>query len=405
MSARRRTLTAGWVLPGGGLPPLRRGEVTIEGGQVVEVREASRGSSAAFGEDLGPGVLLPGLVNAHCHLELSHLAGRVRPAGDFVAWVADLVEARAAVNGPRLVRTAAREAIDALVACGTVALGDVSNALLHLDLLGASPLRSVVFFELLGWDPAAASRVMAAAEARLRDVGGRTPFENVQVRLAAHAPYSVSEALFRALAKAGEPASLHLAESPHESRFLAEGDPAWSAFLQSRGLGDVAFTPPRVSPVRYMDALGVLGREGPPLVAAHCVQADLEDCRLLAERGVFVVLCPRSNERLGVGTPPLPALLAAGVRLCLGSDSLTSAPSLDVLEDARALHRAFPEIAPHVLVAMATAGGASALGLDDLGTILPGKRAALAYADTPSTPIDPYAFLLDHEVRLRPVPA
>jgi cytosine/adenosine deaminase-related metal-dependent hydrolase len=93
------------------------------------------------------------------------------------------------------------------------------------------------------------------------------------------------------------------------------------------------------------------------------------------------------------------------VRLCLGSDSLASAPSLDVLEDARALHRAFPETAPRVLVEMATAGGAQALGLSDLGTLAPGKRAGLAHAPAAGTVDDPYAFLLDSGTHLRPVPA
>lgn len=389
------------MLPGGDAAPLRRGEVVIEGGRVLEVRPASRPRAAV--RDLGDGVLLPGLVNAHCHLELSHLAGRLRSTGDYVAWVSELVAARTAADGAPPVREAAAEAIASLVACGTAAVGDVSNALPHLDLLGASPLRSVVFFELLGWDPAAASRVMAAAEARLHEVGGRRPFDNVEVRLAAHAPHSVSERLLRAFLEAGEPASIHLAESPHESRFLAQGDPAWSAFLSARGLGHVAFTPPGMSPVRYLDRVGVLGRKGGALLAAHCVQASAEDCRLLAERGVKVALCPRSNARLGVGIAPVPTLLAAGVRLCLGSDSLASAPSLDVLEDARALQHAFPDIAPRVFVEMATAGGAGALDLRDLGTLAPGKRAALAYAEAPSTPDDPYAFLLAPGVRLRPV--
>jgi aminodeoxyfutalosine deaminase len=400
VSSRRRTLSAGWVLPGGGAAPLRRGEVVIEERRVVEVRPTSRGSAA---EDLGPGVLLPGLVNAHCHLELSHLADHVRQAGDFVTWVDQLVSARASGDEPAHVRQAAGSAIEALVACGTVAVGDVSNGLLHLDLLGAAALRAVVFFELIGWDPARASRVMATAAARLQEVGGRRPFDNVEVRLAAHAPHSVSEAVFRALGETGEPASLHLAESREEGRFFLEGDAAWSAFLAARGLAHVSFNPPGLSPVRYLDRLGVLSRKGGPLLAVHCVQVDLEDCRLLAERGVRVALCPRSNARLGVGTPPLPALLAAGVGLCLGSDSLASAPSLDVMDDARALHRSFPEVAPRVLVEMATAGGADALGLPDLGTLGPGQRAALAYADATQTPAEPYAFLLDDATRLRPL--
>jgi aminodeoxyfutalosine deaminase len=396
---------AGWVLPIS-TPPVRDGMVAIEDGRIAWVGPAAApGRPEGDPVDLGPGVLLPGLVNAHCHLELSHLQGRLEARGDFAAWVEELVCVRSADEDPESVRGAAARAIEGLAAGGTAAVGDVSNSLAHLDLLGASALRAVVFFELIGWDPRVASRVLEAADARLLAVGGRRPFTGVEVRLAAHAPHSVSPDLFRALAARGEPAALHLAESPHESRFLTTGDEAWSAFLAGRGLGHVAFRPPGVSPVRYVDGLGVLGRHGAPLLAAHCVQVDAADCALLAERGTFVALCPRSNAHLGVGLPPLPALLAAGVRLCLGSDSLASAPSLDVLEDARFLHRAFPEVPADLLVEMATAGGAAALGLADMGTLAEGYRAALAHAPSARELGDPHAYLLGGGVSLRSVAA
>ena len=93
-----------------------------------------------------------------------------------------------------------------------------------------------------------------------------------------------------------------------------------------------------------------------------------------------MALCPRSNRNLGVGLPPLPDLLADGVRLCLGTDSLASAESLDLLQDAALLHRTYPAVDPAVLVHMATAGGAAALGLTDLGALAPGRAAAIAFA-------------------------
>jgi cytosine/adenosine deaminase-related metal-dependent hydrolase len=120
---------------------------------------------------------------------------------------------------------------------------------------------------------------------------------------------------------------------------------------------------------------------------------------------VSVVLCPRSNAHLGVGVPPLPALLAAGVRLALGTDSLASAPDLDVLEDARALRASFPDVPARILVDMATSGGAQALGIGDLGAIAPGRRARLAYAPAPEVPPDPFAFVLAPGVRTRGVQA
>jgi cytosine/adenosine deaminase-related metal-dependent hydrolase len=385
---------AGWIVPVDA-PPLRDGAVAVADGRVEWVG-AARQAPPGEERDLGPGVLLPGLVNAHCHLELSHLARRLTGASGFVDWVGRLVAARGEAS-PAEVRAQTAAGIAQVESTGTVAVGDVSNTLAHLDLLASSSLRGRVFFELIGWDPATADRVLDTAHARL---GALNLPDHVTVSLAAHAPHSVSPGLLTAIVEAGGIASLHLAESPQERRFLEAGDAEWSAFLGGRGLGHVAFAPPGVSPVRHVEALGVLR---PGLVAAHGVQVDAADRALLAERGVFVVLCPRSNEALGVGRAPVPELRAAGVRLALGTDSLASVPTLDLWDDVLALHRAFPTLEPEWLVRTATRGGAEALGYDDLGRIAPGAAAAFAFAEGPASLADPLAFLLSGEARLRGV--
>ncbi|HEY3121520.1 MAG TPA: amidohydrolase family protein [Vicinamibacteria bacterium] len=386
-------LTSSWVITAAG-PPLREGRVRVEGGSIVAVGTAGDPAVRGDARDLGPGILMPGLVNAHCHLELSHLAGRIDRSGGFVDWVERLLAARASEQ-PATVRAAAGEAIRSAQASGTVAVGDVSNRLAHLDLLEDSRLQAVVFHELIGWDPAAAESALAGAWPRSR---GR-----VEVRLAAHAPHSVSPALFEALRRRGGPAAVHLAESEAESTFIARGDGAWRAFLERRGLGHVPFQPTGRTPVRYLEGLGIL-RAG--LLAAHCVRVDADDRRLLAEAGVSVAVCPRSNRNLGVGLPPVESLLQAGVRVCLGTDSLASVDSLDLVDDMVALHRELPALEPRLIVEMATIRGAEALGLDrELGAIAPGRRAALAHASAADPPADPYAFLVSGQARLRPVEA
>ncbi len=369
-------------------PPIADGCVVVEGGRIEWVGPFGAAPSGRV-QDLGDGVLLPGLVNAHTHLELSHL-GHLRSVGEqgFVAWIEAVVAARGAP--PEEVRARVSEAIPGLLASGTVALGDVSNALSHLDLLDESGLDATVFLELLGWDPARAEEILAWADRRLSETAGRrTP-----VRLAAHGPHSVSPRLFEGLKARGGAASIHLAESPSETRFLIAGDGEWPGFLARRDLAGVAFEPPGVRPVPYLDSLGVLT---PGLLAVHCVQTTPDDWALLARRRVWAVLCPRSNRNLGLGLPPLEGLLAAGVQLCLGTDSLGSAESLNVLDDAAFLHRAFPALDPALLVRMATATGAQALGRSDLGTIEPGKRAALAFAASDPGLADPLGFLVSGE--------
>lgn len=382
-------------------PPLRDGRVAVRGGRIAWVgRAGDPGEPGGELRDLGPGILLPGLVNAHCHLELSHLAGQLPFGAGFVPWVEGVVERRGRFAEDE-VRSATAAAVRFLEERGTVAVGDVANALGHLDLLAVSRLSAVVFLELLAWDPAKAESVLSWADERLCGVVP-TLRPGLEVRLAAHAPHSVSPALLRLLAARGGPAAIHLAESPDETAFLADGGGQWPAFLEKRGLGDVAFSPPGASPVRYADGLGVLH---PRLVAAHGVQVDAADREVLARRGVHVVLCPRSNRNLGIGTADVPALLGAGVRLALGTDSLASVETLDVLDDAVLLHRQFPDLDPAAVVRTATLGGAEALGFEDLGAITAGKRAALAFAAATSPPAEPYELLLSGEARLRAVEA
>ena len=392
-----RIFTGSWVVPVSS-PPLARGRVAVEGGRIAWVgRAGEAGEPDGPVTDLGDGVLLPGLVNAHCHLELSHLAGKVDRAHGFARWVDSLLKARAAAD-EKEVRDALRRGLSQLEGTGTVALGDVSNAVAHLDLLEASTLDAVVFYELLGWDPARAPLLLEAADR----VSGLARAQTLRTRVkpAAHAPHTVSPALLAGLVHRGGPAAIHLAESPTETRFLAGGDAEWSAFLKSRGT-DVAFTPPGQSPVRYLEAAGALR---PGLVAAHCIHADAGDRALLATHGVHAVICPRSNAALGSGTADVPALLADGVRLALGTDSLASVETLDLLADAAFLQRTFPDLPPAAIVRMATLGGAEALGFEDLGALAPGRRARMAWAPAPAALADPLAFLTSGEAQARPLP-
>jgi cytosine/adenosine deaminase-related metal-dependent hydrolase len=392
-----RILATSWVAPVVA-PPIADGAVAVEAGRVAWVgRRGDTGMPAAPVTDLGPGVLLPGLVNAHCHLELSHLAGLARRRRGFVDWIEGIIEERDRA-GPDAARAATADAISFLEsATATVGVGDVSNGLAHLDLLAASSLASVVFYELIAWDPLRAEAAVAEAEGRLRALPADLAARDVTVRLAAHAPYSVSPEVLRALRHRGGPAAIHLAESPAESRYLEDGSGEWAGFLARRGLGQVPFRPPHASPVRYLESLGVLH---PGLLAAHCVQVDDADASSLAGAGVSVALCPTSNRNLGVGTAPVTRLLAAGVRLCLGTDSAASGDGLDVAAEMVGVRRAFPDVPAAEIVRMATANGAAALGLHDLGAIAPGKRARLAFAALGAGVREPLEWVVAGEAKI-----
>ena len=404
---------AAFVLPVAS-PPIRDGFVAVRDGVVTTVGPINdRPREGAFSEiDLGPTILMPGFVNAHTHLELSHLQGAVPADRGFVSWIEDQLRVRAG-RSPDEVPVAIRKAIAAMQEAGTVAVADVSNSLAAVEPLKESALHALVLHEILGFDPGKAGVVMEQTKAArekslstLRDqdrapTGAHlTKPPRVRIEGAAHAPHSISRELFALLMKDGGVKSIHVAESRSEDDFLRDGSGAWREFLDRR-VGPVAFTAPNTSPVRYLEALGVLTSG---LLAVHCVRVDEADAQLLAARGAFAVLCPRSNEFLGNGVPPLALLLGNGVLVALGTDSLASCSSLDVLEDARLLARKFPRVPKAALLHALTRGGALALGFESLGEIRPGalaRFAAISFAGAP--PFDPLAFVLGEAVPARGV--
>jgi cytosine/adenosine deaminase-related metal-dependent hydrolase len=380
-------------------PPIRDGFVAVHEGVVTGVGPiGERPPGPGLREvDLGSTILMPGFVNAHTHLELSHLAGAVPGARGFVPWIEDQLRVRAERAGDD-VEAAIRKAIASLVASGTAAVADVSNSLAAVGPLGESTLHALVLHEILGFDPAKAALVMEQTRASRAVAKAGAP--GVRVEVAAHAPHSISRELFALLMKDSGVKSIHVAESRAEDDFLRDGSGDWREFIDRR-VGRVPFAAPGKTPVRYLEALGVLR---PGMLAVHCVRVDETDAKLLAERGAFAVLCPRSNEYLGNGVPPLAMLLGSGVGIALGTDSLASCPSLDVLEDARDLARKFPRVPRSALLHALTRGGAMALGFEDLGEIREGaaaRFATLAFEGT--APRDPVAFALSEAVPARGV--
>ena len=393
-----KLLSASWVVPVGA-PPIRGGCVAVEAGTIEWVgRTGDADEPEGTHEDLGDGVLMPGLVNAHTHLELSHLDGLAKRTNGFVPWVQALVDERDRIPDHEMKGHVGAALEHLQQETATVAVGDISNTLASVTPIGLSALRAVVFHEILGWDPQKADEALKAAEQRW--VRLDTGSASVRVEQAAHAPHSVSPALFDAMRAKGGIAAIHLAESPAEIQFLKDGTGEWAAFLERRGLGHVRFEAPGVSPVRYAESLGIL-HQG--LLAAHAVHVDDVDITILAQRGVFVAACPTSNRNLGVGTAPIPRLLRGGVRVCLGTDSLASGDSLDVAREMAEVHRSFPHLPPRSILRMATTTGAAALRIPDIGTIAPGRRAALAFAHGPVPGDDPERFVVSGEAKLRRV--
>jgi aminodeoxyfutalosine deaminase len=389
-------LRAAWIVPIGA-PPIRDGWVAISDGRVVAAgAPGARVQSGPPVRDLGSVAVLPGLVNAHMHLELSYLRGLVPPGRTLVDWVRSLIALRRA-DDERVAADcleAARVAIAEAAACGTAVVGDISNSLATPALLEASALAAVVFYEQLRFNVSDAEELVRQA---CREIDRFSSAGSVRVSLAAHAPYSVAPLVLRAMRQAMDcrpflPASIHVAESAEETQFIADGGGPWRELLEARGAWDPAWVPPGVSPVRYLDESGFLhGR----LLAVHGVQMTDDDLRRVARHGATLVTCPRSNAYTGAGTPPIAAFYASGVRVAVGTDSLASVPDLDLFAELAEMRRIAPLVPAGVLLDSATRQGARALGFDaEYGTIEPGKRARLLVVDVPSRVTDVEEYLV-----------
>lgn len=367
---------AAWVVPIT-QPPIRDGWVDVQHGQVVAVGPATDDRHPTAGVppeiDLGPSAILPGLVNAHTHLELSGLRSQVPPTSSMPIW-ARRVMARTAHAAPDV--PSIRAAIAEVTRSGTALVGDISNTLASVVPLRDAGVPAVVFKEVLGFN----ERDPSARVARLCAELAQPSTDSLRLRLAAHAPYSVSADLFVALRAAADehelwPLSVHAAESREEIEFLRAGTGAWRDVLEERGRWDPQWRPSGEGPVRYLDDLGWLGAH---TLLVHGVQFTDHELRLVAAAGATLVTCPRSNQWTGAGPPPLDRFYAQGVQVAVGTDSLASVDDLNLFAEIHEVRRLAPSIPARAILRSATFAGAEALGFGaELGRIAPGARAAL----------------------------
>jgi cytosine/adenosine deaminase-related metal-dependent hydrolase len=374
------SLTARFIFPVDG-PPLEAGIVVIKGDRLLAIE---RKNSRKADIELGNVAVIPGLVNAHTHLDLSGLRGRVAFTGNFTDWLRTVIQHRRTMKVDD-VQSAFQAGINECLLTGTTLVGDISGMGLSWRALEAASLRAVVFYELLGLTKERATQAWAEAQTWLA-VRQATP--NCRPGLSPHAPYSVRASLFESAAHTSLPLSIHLAETQEELGLLKDHDGPFREFLLDMGVWDKHGLAKGVSEVIQMNA------KVQNLLLIHGnyldTQADLPPCST-------VVYCPRTHAYFGHSPHPFRELLARGVRVALGTDSLASNPDLDLLEEVRFLSKNFPEVPAQTLLRMATLNGAAALGWDnETGSLTPGKSADLVVVPLPTEDRgDPHALLLD----------
>jgi cytosine/adenosine deaminase-related metal-dependent hydrolase len=360
-------------------PVLKDGAVAVAGGRIAAVGtafEVRRQFPQASVVEHGDGALFPALVNAHCHLEFSALRGRIPPQPELASWLEAAMAAMAGLSREEIVQ-GIENGIAELWKNGVALVADTGNTGLSLPFLAKSPLEYHYFYECLGFD----LRQPGPLEIDFDVFGGGLARSLANFSAAAHAPYSVSEALFGRVdewnRRYGRPNAVHLGESLEEVRFLQNGEGFFRVLLRRLGRWRTDYRAPGLTPAAYLDRLGFLR---PDTLAAHGVWLNRRDLEILAQRRTWVVLCPRSNRFTGAGFANLAELRQAGIRLALGTDSLASNHDFNLFNEILLLHERFPEVPWPELLAMGTINGAAALGRDkDLGSLAPGKKAAVLF--------------------------
>jgi cytosine/adenosine deaminase-related metal-dependent hydrolase len=375
---------ARWVLPISS-PPIRDGTVVEHAGRIVYVgpRDEAPGGSD---RDLGDCALLPGLINAHTHLELTVFRGLLEDLS-FREWIARLQGAKVAVMTPERFLDSARWGIVEGMRAGITTFADTCDSGVVLEAMRERGVRGIMYQEV--FSPSADPAAVRDAAARLAEkLALLDMFETdlQQVGVSPHAPYTVSDPLFALVARLGRRIAVHIAESEPEHRFVCEGEGPFADAHRARG---IPVARRAASPIALLAKLGVLDTQ--PLLI-HCVRVSDADIASIASSRSTVAHCPISNAKLGHGVAPVLEMLDAGIAVGLGTDSMAANNRMHLLEESRAaalaqrIRGARADALPAArALELATLGGARALGYADrVGSLEVGKDADLAAFDLSS---------------------
>ncbi|HEY0365273.1 MAG TPA: amidohydrolase family protein [Pyrinomonadaceae bacterium] len=380
---------ARWVLPVSA-PAIAGGAIAVDGQLIVSVgsrAELVLQFPQAMIRDLPDAAIIPGLINAHSHLELTAMRGFLEnEENDFFAWLRKLTVARLERMTADDINVSAVWGACEAARAGVTCVADASDsALQSMNALRGVGLRGIVFQESFGPDPRLAQENFEKLRTKIAKLRERET-SLVKCGVSPHAPYTVCAPQLEMIAdfavSESLPLMMHAAETPMEVALLRDGSGPFAEGLSRRG---IEWRAPGVSPIQYLHDSGVLRTR--PLLA-HCIHVDDVDLETIKQTETRVAHCPKSNAKLGHGRAPFGQMLEKGIKVGLGSDSVASNNTCDLLEEARfALLLARSESTvngndwPSADQAFqaATVGGARALGLDQqIGELRAGLQADFA---------------------------
>jgi cytosine/adenosine deaminase-related metal-dependent hydrolase len=372
-------------------PPVEDGAVAVAGDTIVAIGKSAdiRRTHGGDVRDLGEAVLLPGLINAHCHLDYTDMAGEVEWRGSFIEWVLQLVALKKLRSDNDYLR-AIRNGMDLLARSGTTTVVNIESFPHLIEKALPVPLRTFWCVELIDWNSTEPADKMVKETLNLI---ARLPPVPGGYGLSPHAPYTVSAGLYRLTARYARGHHLlfttHVAESEEEDDMFRRGTgPMYDYFLRAgRDMSDCK----RVGVVQLLSELAALGEY---CLAVHVNCLTAQDVQLFKASRAHVVHCPRSHRFFKRDLPMLGAFWERGINVCLGTDSMASNPApagLNMFAEMQTLAHMFPKLAAEQILEMATICPARALNLaDKLGKIAPGAWADLIAVPLDGEPIDPY---------------
>ncbi len=357
-------------------PPIRNGIVeTTDDGEIIKIIRQEDNFSEIHSTQFFNGVVVPGFINAHCHLELSHLKG-LKPDKPGIAGFIEAVTTfrnDVSTNVDESIKKALTEASNT----GTVAIGDICNTTATLKFKKASGIQFYNFVELFGINPNAASNTFDNGIKAYEDFKRHYPNST---SLTPHSTYSISEELWTLIANhihsfPNEPVSIHYGESKAEYQFLWSGDgPLYDRYSKA----SIPFVPPKgLTPCEVIKKNIPAFRK---LMLIHNTFASTREIELLKTvyPDISLVTCPESNLLIEKNLPSLELLTMPGVNVCIGTDSLASSSSLSLLNHVMLILENYPSLSFDIVIKWATLNGAQALDMDKyLGTIEPGKKPGL----------------------------
>jgi cytosine/adenosine deaminase-related metal-dependent hydrolase len=373
------SLTARWVFPVDG-PPLDCGIVVLAGDRILAI-EANGSQTADL--DLGNAAILPGLVNAHTHLDLSGARGQIPPSPDFTNWLRGVIAHRQSRSREQIeddIRTGLAECLG----YGTTLLGDIAVEGESWKSITQAPVRAVVYYEMIGLGMDRVPRVTADGMNWMQD---HRPTLRCRPGLSPHAPYSFHGEFFLAMASVGKMLAIHLAETEAERELLERRSGPFVEFLRERGVWEPECLAPNFDWILEQTHTAK---------DVSFIHANYLDPNTPLPSCATMVYCPRTHAAFGHPPHPFREFLARNVRVALGTDSLASNPDLDLLAEARFIHQRYPDLPGDVILRMATLSGAEALGwADETGSLTPGKSADLVVVPLPDDePADPHHLVL-----------